>query len=595
MLESFGADSPNWVAAAQQVALIQSLYTQNREYALSCLAPGEELVVWQSNRDTWPPSYLCVKRGDSYWVTIEGSTNNLQFGTHTYGAWVRQDFLGDSSVNGSWWGATREIRGALPSLASGHWHFSGHSYGAACAAIIAMEVADARGSDAVELLTFAAPKYMTNGYSGSLPKPCWRVEATTDMVPSLPPFGSELVGTVWRNPLEWVRTDWFFWEYGDVIVLNSKGQVNGELYDRDARGEWNVIGFPESHYLRNYWGRLNARMLREGNPSPMLAQWMAKAKQAWFPESQQKVAVEYPGVIPGPTGEPVVIPTNDQPYFPTGGTMAVYQVNLVFEGQNKRTWREGHAVEATTAAAAAALLNDNDILGKRAAFLAKIYKIANVEAVNQEDPRDGTVRTAGVQGAISTTKAETAGVAWNLGWFLENNYPQRWAPVRGFPDTVARYNNQTGTVEIEQAIQDAVREWVSAVKIRGFGSYQRLREVPTDPTLAKNYITSLNGDLTPGMTVITVAAAVNLGSARKVSIHLRGEDTKKALPGLHGNLFPVVATSGQTLTIPYTIPRGGVLAPGSGSYLRPARFVLVQYQGFAEAGDVFAKRTRKLK
>jgi len=594
VLEDFGADSPNWIAAAQQVGLIQSLYGGSPEFALSFLSPGEDLVEYRRNRNTWPPSWLYVRRGDDHFVVIEGSTNTYQFGIHTAGVWVREDWLGDSSVNGSWWEVTRGIQGSLPSMDSGKWHFSGHSYGGACAAMLAMELADRRGSDAVELMTFASPKYMTNGYNGPLPRPYWRIEATTDLVPSLPPAGVELVGTVWRNPLEWVRTDWFFWEYGSLIVLNTKGQVNGDLYDPGSVDAYNLIGMPNSHYLKNYWGRLNARMIRDGPPSPQLFAVMQRAKLGFDLVDGQDDVFSYPQWVPGPTGELIRIP-NNWIGVNGGGEMATYMVNLVFQGANNRTWREGHAVQATTAEEAAAKLNTNSMLSARTKFLSNLYRISNVEAVNLENPRDGVIKTAGVKGSQGSGQGETAGVSWNLGYYPVTGSGQRWAPVRGFPDGAVSFNSDTGSEIIAGDVQKAVFAWVEKLADQNFGFYRRLKESNTDAALKRNYITSLNGDTTPGVTIVTCAAVVSLGTARYVTIHLRGEETSRAMPGLKGTLQPVIASSGTQLTIPYTIPRGGVVAPGQGSYMRPAVFEFVQYRGVYEQGKVYARRTRQLK
>lgn len=594
MLEGFGAGSTNWLAVAQQIGLIQSLYAGNRAYAESFLSSGEELVSFVRNRDTWPPSWLHVRRGDNHFVAIEGSTNNYQFGGHVPGVWIREDFIGDSSVNGGWWDVTRGIMAQLPPFSVGKWHFSGHSYGGAVAGIMAMELASDRGGGAVELMTFGTPKFMTNGYRGEIPSPYWRIEATTDYVPGLPPAGSELIGTVWRNPLDWLRTDWFFWDYGSPVIMNSKGEVNGALYDPSASGEFNVIGMPYAHYLSNYWGRANARMIRAGDTDPVLLLTMARAREGFGLSGQDQIPTGYPTIIQGPGFEPIEIPAN-QGFGFGGAGMPVYSVNLVFVGKNQKTWRESHAVNAGTAISASSLVVNNTVLSARTKFLSKLYRINEVEAVNLQDPRDGIVRTAGVEGQVSSVKGETAGVAVSLGYEVADNGPQRWAPVRGFPDGAVRFDKDSGNTEIDAGVQGDILAYASALQRVGCGYYRRLREVPGDPTLAKNFVLSLNGDTTPGVTIVTTAAAFNAGGARHISLHIRGVETKRALPGLSGNLYPIVSSAGSTVTIPYTMPRGGTIAPGAGSYLRAARFEFIAYSGAVEFGQVYARRTRRMK
>jgi len=593
VLKGFGRGTPNWVAVAQQVALIQSLYAGSEAYARSLLEPDEELIVFERRRDTWPPSFLCVKRGSDYFVAIEGTTNNAQFVGHIPGIWLREDFLGDSSVHGGWWDASRNLRGYLPSTETGNWHFSGHSYGGAVAAILAMETVDDRGKEVVELMTMGSPMHMTNGYRGPLPDPYWRFEATSDIVPSTPPNGLELVGTVWRNPINWVRTDWFFWEYGSGQVLNQKGEVNGSFFGNEAKGDLNVIGFPGSHYLSNYWGRLNARMLRQGNPSEELLAWMTIARRG-FNLSSEQIPAQLPQQIAGPNGEVLTIPT-DWVYVSGGGEMAVYQVSLVIVGKHNRKGRESNACTATPASEAAGKMAKDSVQTARASFMSKLYVIRAIEAVNLQNPRDGIVLTGTKQGANLTADGETAGVAVSIGAYLTDGYPQRWAPLRGFADGVVRFDEDTGTGQIDPAVQTAIREWYTKLQVEGFGSYVRFREVPGDPTLAKNYIVSLNGDTSPGLTIVTTAVPVNMGGATMASLHLRGQDTIKALPGLNGAVLPVLNVAGATFTIPYTIPRGGSLAPGEKSYMRPARYEFAGYQGAIEIGQNYARRTRRLK
>jgi hypothetical protein len=594
MLRGFGATTPDWDAVAQQVGLIQSLYGGSEAYASSWLGVGESLVKYVRQRDTWPPSWLHVQRGDQHFVAIEGSTNTWQIGGHIPGVWVRQDFLGDSSVNGGWWEVAQGIKAQLPGMDSGHWHFSGHSYGGAVAGILAMEMANYRGSASVELMTFGAPMYMTNGYQGPLPSPYWRLEATSDFVPSLPPTGVELVGTKWVNPMSWLRTDYLFWEYGSPLILNSKGQVNGDAYDPEANGDLNVIGFPQSHYMSNYWGRLNARRLASGSVDPGLISEMAHAREGFSISTSPHIPIPAPNFMYAPNGEPTPIPLIG--IKPNGGDdVAIYNVNLIFVGRNQKTWREGHCVNATTAIEATQKLNNNDTLAVRTAFLSSMYTIKTVEAVNLTNPRDGVVRTGGVQGTVASLKGETAGVAVSLGYATAGEGSQRWGPVRGFPDGYVKWNPDTGVTEFESGVQDLMRAWASKLSAQGAGFYRRKREDPTNLSLAKNYVVSLDGNTTPGLTIITCAAPVNLGTAKGITVHVRGVETRRALPGLSGNYYPAIGYAGNTVTIPYTIPRGGTIAPGAGTYMRPADYLFVGYNGGVEIGSIYARRTRLMR
>ena len=590
LLQSFGSESINRVAAAQQTMILICLYRNLREYVRSYLGSDATLVTWQLQEQTWPPSWCHIRQGDNHYVVIEGSTNVGQFARHAYGAFVRVDALGESSANGAWMGVAEEIRAQLGGQSNGKWHYCGHSYGGAVAGIMAMLHAEERGAaGGVELMTFAAPSFLTTGHDGPYPKPYWRVESLGDYVPNLPPAGVELVGTKWLSPMSWLRRDWVFYPYGNPVYLNYQGADNLDIGDVNDRGPYVTFGMPDNHYMPNYWGRQNQFALRQDPSNTQLRAALNASLPVFTLGEGRNEAERMPEFFVGPNGELERIPPLWS-VIPVGGwgAMSIYKVDFVFSGKNKATWRESHYLNADSAYIATEKAGADDLTNKRVAILSKMYTLDTVEAVNIELDRDGLEKTVGKPGVgDSQGKTEATGTALSLGYY-DSARRQVWRTMRGFNDQAVGFNPNTGADAIVKDVTDAISAWAISLAQQGFGWVTRKRKTAGAPSTQPNVILSLDGNTFPGITVVTCAAPI-VAPQMMASFH---NCNRRVFPGLNG-LRKIIDISGATCRIPYTIPRGGVIQPGDDAYLRAyERDTFHTYSGLVEFGRVYSKRTK---
>lgn len=268
--------------------------------------------------------------------------------------------------------------------------------------------------------------------------------------------------------------------------------------------------------------------------------------------------------------------------------MSIYKVDYVFSGKNKTTWRESHFVNADSASQAADKALTSSITDSRISILAKIYTLDVVEAVNIENDRDGVEKTIGKPGVGDAgSKVEATGTALSVGFYDSNNR-QVWRTMRGFNDLAVGFNPVTGERSISKAAQDGIYAVSAALANIGFGWVTRRRKTEGAPSTQPNFILSLDGNTFPGVTVVTCSAPV-VAPMMMVSFHKCDE---RVFPGLNG-LRKIIDLTGATCRIPYTIPRGGVVQPGQGAYLRSyERDPFHTYNGSIELGRVYSRRTK---
>lgn len=590
LLQSFGSQQVNRVALAQQVFILTCLYNDRRDLVEQYIGPDASIVIWERNRDTWPPSWVYIRQGEHHFIAIEGSTNIAQFAGHLNGVFQRLDFVGDASVNGAWWIVAEDFRKRLPSQQQGVWHYSGHSYGGALAGIMATDHAERRGNQAgVECMTFGAPAYMTTGYDGPYPDPYWRCESLGDLVPNLPPNGVELLGMRWRNPLEWLKRDWFYWQYGNPVYFNYQGDDTLSLGDVNDRGELVGVGMPSTHEIPNYWGRQNWWAQRNDPNNETLKTALEFGKSALYGGSPQIEVMNLPSVFVGPSGNLEVIPILWQSGFSfLSGGSNVIKVDLVFLGKNNSTWRESHYTTDATAEAAAQRFGNEEVLSRRAAMLSSLYNISHIEAVEVGADKPGYPKEVQIKGVgPSTAAAETTGSVLHVGIYNAAN-KIRWCMMRGFSDQQIGFDPTTGNTFVSKATSESIAAWVSALKTLGAGWVTRVPRTADQPVTQPNEVLSLNGNTYPGMTVVTcvreISAPENLLSFHRFD--------KRKLPGLNG-LRKVIDVDGTTCRIPYTMPYAGIVQPGDGAYVRTYQTSSFNsYTTSWKRGRVFSKRTK---
>lgn len=262
-LSNFRNDNGNINPAAmvQAAGLVSAIYwnDQVRAQQIIDLHGSGTIIAWQFDQDSWPPSWMAVQQGTRITICIAGTVNASQVLLHLSGAIAKPYGTSGDYVHSLWDKIASEmlpdINSIMPADLSGYTiAITGHSYGASIAHLLANYFSTQVGNNNVEVLTFAEPRAISDGYSGPQPSTHFRVVASGDIVPSLPPVSTQLMlsgisGTTLTSPV-------FLWShYGDVKRFTSSGQLlTGPQSESEA---WltpnNVINtLQNTHYMSNY-------------------------------------------------------------------------------------------------------------------------------------------------------------------------------------------------------------------------------------------------------------------------------------------------------------------------------------------------------
>lgn len=253
-------------AVAQQIALISALYFGRQDSVLAILgdSPQGTILKFKHNPTSFDPSYVVIKQGNDTFVTFAGTVNGPQWVTHLTGAiGVDCDWQDGITVHALHQFFSRKIRTndlatVVPAPGPGERVLlSGHSYGGSVAQWIGNQLVHECGDpDRVQVLTVAAPKLMTAGYTGPAPSVFQRVCNPYDAVPHLPPALLSLA-RVNRTPIRMIKLKGFKWKhYGQRWELRHDGIMRAT---DSVENDWIKFPIPmapfvpgESDYLLNH-------------------------------------------------------------------------------------------------------------------------------------------------------------------------------------------------------------------------------------------------------------------------------------------------------------------------------------------------------
>lgn len=351
-------------AAAQQLAGVACVYQARPDKLAELFAPAQ-VVRFVHRETTWPPSYAVLSWPDSQHLIIVAGTTNLapQVLGHIAGSFGRPGDPDPVTVNGQWaavWEVMREeirpLIGDLP--ANGHVYVSGHSYGAAVAAIAAVDYAGRWGGERVSLLQIGSPKTFTPDRPHEFPHVWQRLESTDDPVPTLPPTldGVDVILN-WADPLSWLPRFPQWVHYGIGWTIYPNGEFAWPYANPDPLPPGVSTSPLDAHRLRNHWGRLAARYVTHGG-SDAYTQALDICDQVLAGPVVQTETPELPRVVPGPDGTPFTVPDyagiTVSPLFSSGATMPPIPVELAepyykvthFFNWNEAGWDESYWVNA---------------------------------------------------------------------------------------------------------------------------------------------------------------------------------------------------------------------------------------------------------
>lgn len=313
-LRSFGTGGPDMEAAAQQLAIIASLYKDRRDAVEQLLGSDGEVLIWEFREISWPPSWCLIRCGDGrYFMVIAGTASIAHWAVHYAGYRGTPPGIVGGTVNAGWYYAWYHfmkdlVRAEIDARGDpAELHYSGHSYGSALANIAAVEDRGHYPGAKVQVITFAQPKTYLGGQAARMPEDLYRLRSYNDAVPYTPPERKYAwIGTF--TPLvSWANAILKWQHYGDDYWIAPNGELGTGHTAPDPLPPGVSVGFVSEHYTLNYWGRLNAWYHAHSGGEDM-REALLMAHQIITGEEQQELAGNLPSHVIGPTGVPVPIP-----------------------------------------------------------------------------------------------------------------------------------------------------------------------------------------------------------------------------------------------------------------------------------------------
>lgn len=576
-LRSFGVESPDFTALAQQAALVSCLYQNDRVRAEQLLGTDGTILAWVFREDSWPPSYCVIQSGAGrYFVVVAGTTNIRQVVGHVNGTFWRRYNGPAQLANGQWLDVSEtlgaEVRSALPSdLGGATVHLSGHSYGGAVALPVAIDTRVSLGTPSVQLMTIGAPKAFSDRYNGVLPTPYYRFASNRDVVSYLPPSGSDAGVDVWNNPVLWLVAPVDWQHYGEGRYLNWNGVYDDTTPPPDPLPTGVSVSPVGEHLLRNYWGRLRQRSLNVGTTADadaalaiMDATLTGPPAQVIAPELPRVVRRPVTGVrdlvIPyyfGPPSTPslVGVPTMAVPTSLPAGNKTM-KITQIFNA-DRQGWSESYLLNCAANA-------DGFQLGEayaqalnlaRTPVMPQDYVIEAVRISDADVNRDADlVEEPNLflgEGAIQTDPAPPER-GWQILIADATRQVRATRIFRGWPASLVPYNVKGGAFNPNPP--QKVTDWVRAMRplLTQTFTYQNVitgtpcmrtydRTTGNAPVLpVSQFLVNTNGFLTAKLvatsTTLVVGDIVQVGAVRKKCL--------KGLTGL-GRVISVLTDAGN--------------------------------------------------
>ena len=565
-LADFGTDAANMDAARQQLFLISAVYNDRREDVEAYLGESGVILAWQRQKTAWPPSWAIIQTAaNKYFVVIEGTTNVSQALQHFWGSFgLSQD---DQFVRnfGPWEVVSTELQESLAEFLSPpsrnlDLRIAGHSYGGAVAQLLGNHYRRTLGPESdIQVMTFGAPRAVTNQYSGPQPQTYWRIESTNDPVTALPP--GETVPVLVDSVLSWfVPSAAAAWQHrGNQVILYPQGNTSLPT-PPGPYPPFVTDAVPNAHFLDNYLGRLYGNyQLYGGSEASYLAVQLTEVilKNATPPIP----VASLPPVFQHPPGVQQVIPL--LPFFVRSlgvATVPVGKIDLMFVGPKGESWAESYSIEVPGLKSKQQLFDrlpdaNQAFIKNRLAFLNRQCVLQSIRIGYSTSPRQSLIvpyNLIGTGGTSGDTDNEadvcSTAAVWNL---YGAEFGQRKVWFRGLTDAAVRRDPTTGIFVLNPNTKTYMQSFLNAAEGYGCGVVQRSK--PTEEGAGRKIgLTKVDGSVEdyPGYALVTTQEAHGWTGKMTVSFGLAN---KKNLPGLNG-VFQAEVASANTFWIKYVTP-----------------------------------------
>lgn len=229
--------------------------------ALLDLCGGGVIDVWFFDPVHPVTDLALVHQGQHYYVWISGTVNPQQWVGNIQGSLYPLEFSPDVLVNAFFWNTSQTIlaaaAGRLPVPGPGvRITLVGHSLGGAVAQILALQLQQVYGADAIDVLTFGQPRTFTLGLNGPMKWPHYqRIWIPSDPVARLPPTGEEMTILMWATAGQLASVPYSWTHYGVSTQLQpGAGLVPdpGDGWFLQIPLAWMAKMDPNSHVISNY-------------------------------------------------------------------------------------------------------------------------------------------------------------------------------------------------------------------------------------------------------------------------------------------------------------------------------------------------------
>jgi hypothetical protein len=240
------AGDVNQIALIEQLNLISYLYEDDRPGMETYLGKvdGGAIAYYDGTKQTLPPQVCVINKDQQWYIVIAGTTNFKQWlgnflGVmglrYDDGSYINAHMYFLHEMNRIWYEVLPTV---MPRFGPGtRVAISGHSMGGAVGYLLANRfMNESRGTNIVDLITFAAPKSLQGGYLGREARFYARIVNEGDIVPYTPPNSA-----VWSF---FTRVDRFSWLDG-----LDKWVHYGQRYFIDPTGTFKATASPENSFV----------------------------------------------------------------------------------------------------------------------------------------------------------------------------------------------------------------------------------------------------------------------------------------------------------------------------------------------------------
>jgi hypothetical protein len=638
---------PSLPAAQQQAYLLTALYQGRRDLLERLFAghPQWGVRYWDFDDSTITPNVAIGQQGRDWFIVLTGTTNIPQMVGNALGYVAdKYDLQANVRVNTFWQAMWNKIKGqikdVLPAAADvENMHIVGHSYGAAVALLLALDLVRDYGERSTEYFGYGTPSALTGNYSGPLPSVRFRWSNREDPVALLPPRGTFLVNLASSAPYRWF-SDGIAWDgYGFERVLNADGSVvNGP--DAQRTFPFYLASAVENGFAHHLIGSYNLRLrdaiirgegdeetarelyeacdlASQGGPPPGNT-IMVPPSTVLTPQTVQDAyyapAVPLVSEAMIDTAETAslsvrsAVPADPAAWaanFPLSGSkgssivaLSGTKVILQFSSANGDSWSEVYYSSKPPSQVAPFFSRTSLLMNRRTQMLAQGMTIKRARLIALDATRATSIIGINRQNGTGSVLPYPANCAAIVQLASTNKAAKRYLFLRGIATDDVRVDVNGDVAFQSGSFASALSQYYPALAAAGV-YIAKLTGAAAGPPFTPLGCAGVNGLILPGFASITTLAPHAFIPGNRVVLSRFSE---KDTAGLNGHYTALAGTAGSTLVVKYQVPENANLPGVSGSVRKeeylpqpidPAFCSLITVRGRQSKNEVSQSRGAK--